>query len=70
MEILSRYEPPMTADEIARKMYLTAHAGRTVFALCDIGSRLEYLQQKGKIAVANYSEFSLTDTPVLRYCNC
>lgn len=64
--ILDAAADPMTLNEIARVMYLTAHTDRLFFALCDVAARLEYLQLNAQIAVANYDEIK-NGEKVFRY---
>ncbi len=70
LEILRKSERPMTTWEISRKMYLTCNSNRALFALSDVGSRIEYLQQLGKIAVANYEEIDYTGPAAFAYSSC
>lgn len=67
LDIIARSSEPPTADEIARKLYLTARMNRVFFAICDVGARLEYLQLHGEIAVANYDQLPSMVHPVYRW---
>lgn len=70
MEILRKSEEPMSTWEISRKMYLTSNANRALFALSDVGCRIEYLQQLGEIAVADYDKITYTAPAVFKYVAC
>ncbi|MDO5566349.1 MAG: MBL fold metallo-hydrolase [Planctomycetia bacterium] len=67
LDIIARATEPPTADEIARKLYLTSHSSRVFFAICDVGARLEYLQLHGELAVANYEQLPAMQHPVYRW---
>ena len=67
LDIIARATEPPTADEIARKLYLTSHSNRVFFAICDVGARLEYLQLHGELAVANYEQLPAMQHPVYRW---
>ncbi|MDO4586932.1 MAG: MBL fold metallo-hydrolase [Planctomycetia bacterium] len=70
LDILVRSENGLNIHEISKKMYLTSHINRTFFALCDVGCRVEYLQQNGKITVANYDQLDCMAYPVYLFQNC
>lgn len=70
LEILCRSEEPLTLYEISKKMYFTTHVNRTFFSICDVGSRMEYLQQRGRVAVANYDSIPMIGPAVQKYTAC
>jgi hypothetical protein len=39
-----------------------------VLAVTDVGSRVEYLQQRGELTVANLDEIERDENAVYRYC--
>lgn len=65
--ILHLAERPLSVLEISRKLYGEATGFRAVLAITDTGSRVEYLHQRGKLAVANLDEVEQSDMPAFRY---
>lgn len=66
LNILSASDEPATLFEIARRMYWSGRPNREFFALSDVGSRVEFLEQLGFLRVANAAELS-DAAPALRY---
>ena len=52
----TRRSEPLSIDEIARRLYPEVTGFRAVLAITDVGSRVEYLHQRGRITVANLDE--------------
>jgi glyoxylase-like metal-dependent hydrolase (beta-lactamase superfamily II) len=59
-------QPPCLVD-LAAKMYTQVKGMRAVLALMDVGSRIEYLFLRGRVAIANLDEIDRDVTPVYRY---
>lgn len=66
ISLLDDSEDGLTIDQLAKKMYLTAHLNRTFFAICDVASRVEYLALRGAVAAVNYDRLRL-DGNVIRW---
>ncbi len=65
---LLRAEPrPLSIAELTRKMYAGAQGFQEVLALTDVGARVEYLHQRGRLAVANLGEVREQEQPDYRY---
>ncbi len=62
-----RRSGPLTLVEIARLMYPKAEGFHEVLAVQDAGARVEYLQLRGRVAVANLAEVEKEEKPVMRY---
>ena len=58
---------PLSIDEIARQSYPEVTSFRAVLAITDVGSRVEYLHQRGQLTVANLDEIQRDETAVYRY---
>ncbi len=67
LDILRRSPHPMTVQELARQMYAVQKGFHTMLALTDVGSRVEYLDLRGRLAVDNLDEIEQEDFPVYRY---
>ena len=67
LNFLQEAEGPLSIAELSRKMYGVANGFRCVLALTDVGARIEYLQQLGRIALANLDEVEANDRAVWRY---
>ncbi len=70
LEILTREDRPMTYYELFKRMYYTTHINRTLFALCDIAGRVEYLQQHGLVMLANYDSIDWMTPTAFRFIPC
>jgi glyoxylase-like metal-dependent hydrolase (beta-lactamase superfamily II) len=67
LDIAGKSEDPPTIDEIAERMYSRPEGLHAMLALCDVGSRVEYLDQRGKLAIVNAEECEGQKDPVYRY---
>lgn len=67
MEILRSAGHPMTVQEMARQMYAVQKGFHTMLALTDVGSRVEYLDLRGHLAIDNLDEVDREGFPVYRY---
>ena len=67
LDIVGTSEHPPSIAEITRRMYADAHGFRGVLAMTDVGARVEYLHQRGRLAVANLDEVEREERPVCRY---
>ena len=68
LEMLRKTGRPLSIDEIARQSYPEVTSFRAVLAITDVGSRVEYLHQRGQLSVANLEEIERDETAVFRYC--
>ncbi|MEA1950797.1 MAG: MBL fold metallo-hydrolase [Planctomycetota bacterium] len=50
-DIIGRAEEPLTLSQIGRRMYTKAEGFFALLALTDVGARVEYLQEHGKLTV-------------------
>jgi len=66
-ELLAKAETPLTIHELAERMYTQARGFHAVLALMDAGSRVEYLYQRGSLAVANLDEIARNSNAAFRY---
>jgi glyoxylase-like metal-dependent hydrolase (beta-lactamase superfamily II) len=67
LDMLDDAGRPMSIDEIARESYPDVTGYRAVLAVTDIGSRVEYLHQRGRLILANVDEVERDDGAVFRY---
>lgn len=57
LQILRSSRQPLSIDQLAQRMYSQASDGfSALLALTDVGSRVEYLYQRGRLAVANLDQ--------------
>jgi glyoxylase-like metal-dependent hydrolase (beta-lactamase superfamily II) len=68
LELLRKAGRPLSIDEIARQSYPEVTSFRAVLAVTDVGSRVEYLHQRGELTLANLDEIERDENAVLRYC--
>jgi glyoxylase-like metal-dependent hydrolase (beta-lactamase superfamily II) len=68
LDMLGKVSRPLSIDEIAHHLYPEVTGFRAVLAITDVGSRVEYLHQRGRLAVANLDEVKREQNPVYRYC--
>ena len=57
----------MTIDEISEQMYSHQEGFRALLALADVGARVEHLDQRGRLAIANWDEAEGQEAPIYRY---
>ena len=67
LDILHDGKEPMSIAQIARKMYLLQTGTWSLLALTDVGSRIEYLEQCGVVAVENFDALELNRTDIFLY---
>jgi glyoxylase-like metal-dependent hydrolase (beta-lactamase superfamily II) len=65
--ILDRAPEPLTIEEATRHMYAHQHGFQALLALTDVGARIEYLDQHGRLSITNLSEMAGAALPVYRY---
>jgi len=67
LDILHSSPEPMSVAQIARKMYIAQEPSQALFALTDIGARVEYLEQISAVAVENFDDIQCRRTDVFLY---
>jgi glyoxylase-like metal-dependent hydrolase (beta-lactamase superfamily II) len=67
VDIVRRAPGPLTMDEMTTKMYSHQQGFFYMLALSDVGARVEYLYDRGHLAVANLDEVRRQKHPVYRY---
>ena len=67
LELVRAAGRPMSLYEIILDTYPEVTGFRAVLAMTDIGSRVEYLQQRGELAVVNLDELEREPDAVYRY---
>jgi glyoxylase-like metal-dependent hydrolase (beta-lactamase superfamily II) len=67
LETLRKAARPLSIDEIAQQSYPEVTSFRAVLAITDVGSRVEYLHQRGELTVANLDEIDRDENAVYRY---
>ncbi|HUT12668.1 MAG TPA: MBL fold metallo-hydrolase [Thermoguttaceae bacterium] len=68
LDIVRKSCRPLSISEISRTMYSTKRGFDAVLALTDVGARVEYLHQRGRLPAANLDEIETEENPVGRYC--
>ena len=58
---------PITVDEMTKETYPTVKGFNVLLAIEEVGSHVEYLYQRGRLAVVNLDEVEREDNPALRY---
>jgi len=67
LDILDKAPQPLTIDEATRQMYTHQEGFSALLAVTDVGARIEYLDQRGRLEIANLAEVQDADLPVYRY---
>jgi glyoxylase-like metal-dependent hydrolase (beta-lactamase superfamily II) len=67
LDLLGEASRPLSVDEIARELYPEVTGFRAVLAITDVGARVEYLQQQGRLTVAARDDAGHEENPVERY---
>ena len=65
--MLRKIHLPLSVHEMALEMYPETTGFRAVLSVVDIGARVEYLHQRGRLLVANLDEVEGQQNPVYRY---
>lgn len=67
LEILHKAQRPLSIREICHQMYSVQKGFHNMLALSDVGSRVEYLDLRGQLAIGNLDEVRRQEHPVYRY---
>jgi glyoxylase-like metal-dependent hydrolase (beta-lactamase superfamily II) len=67
LETLRKLRQPLSVDDITRHLYPEISGFRAFLAVTDVGSRVEYLHQRGQLIVANLDDVERQQTPVYQY---
>jgi glyoxylase-like metal-dependent hydrolase (beta-lactamase superfamily II) len=67
LEIIAKAPHPLSIAEITRQMYSRQQGFYALLALFDVGARVEYLDQRGQLAIENLDEVRNQEPPVYRY---
>lgn len=67
VEILGNAPEPLSIDQLSERMYSRQRGYPALLALTDVGARIEYLEQRGRIAIANIEDLPEKPCPVFRY---
>jgi hypothetical protein len=67
LEVLHKSDRPMTIAEIAARVYVSQSGFHAFLALTDVAARVEYLDQRGRLRVANLDQIEREDCPAYRY---
>lgn len=67
LEIVEKATNPVTIAEISRRMYPQQTGFYELLALTDVGSRVEYLEQRGRLRIANLDELQSDEDAACRY---
>jgi glyoxylase-like metal-dependent hydrolase (beta-lactamase superfamily II) len=67
LAMLSETADALSIDEITRQLYPEVSGFRAMLAITDVGSRVEYLHQRGRLKVANLDEVANSQNGVCRY---
>ncbi len=67
LDVLAKAPHPLTINEITERMYSRQEGFYAMLALTDVGARVEYLDQRGRLAIANLDDVEGDEIPVYRY---
>lgn len=67
LELLRASPRPLSIAEITERMYGRPEGFYAMLALSDVGARVEYLDQRGELGVADFDDFGSEEGPVYRY---
>ncbi|NUQ61990.1 MAG: MBL fold metallo-hydrolase [Pirellulales bacterium] len=67
LAVLRDSPQPLTIDEITGRLYDRQTAFHAFLALTDVAARVEYLDERGRLAVANLDEIRDEEVPAYRY---
>lgn len=67
LDIIRQGDGPCTISDVSRAMYPDRHGYDVLLALEEVGAHVEYLYQRGRLAVYNLDEVEREGNPPLRY---
>ncbi len=67
LDLLAKADSPLTVQGAAEKMYSHAKGFQAFLALTDVAARMEYLDQRGRLELANREEVERDDFVAHRY---
>ncbi|MBX7167130.1 MAG: MBL fold metallo-hydrolase [Pirellulales bacterium] len=67
LSIIREAPAPVTVSDISKAMYPNVHGFNILLALEEVGAHIEYLYQRGYLAVVNLDEVEQEENPALRY---
>lgn len=67
LSVLGKASQPLSVDQITQNLYAEATGFRAVLAITDVGARVEYLHQRGRLTIVNLDEVERHQNPVYRY---
>jgi len=67
LDLLAKARAPLSIAELTRRMYSNPQGFRAVLALFDVGSRVEHLDQHGRLEIANLDEIERQPEAAYRY---
>lgn len=67
LDIIRKAEKPITVSEISKEMYSKLKGFNVLLAIEEVGAHVEYLYQRGRLAVTNLDEVEHEENPALRY---
>lgn len=67
LDILEKAGRPLSVQEISDEMYSSQKGFHAMLALTDVGARVEHLDQRGCLEIANLDEVDSRPEPVYRY---
>jgi glyoxylase-like metal-dependent hydrolase (beta-lactamase superfamily II) len=67
LDMLGKASRPLSLDEIAHRLYPDVTGFRALLAITDVGARVEYLHQRGRLVVANFDDVECHETRAFRY---
>ena len=67
LDMLGKTPRPLTIDEIARQLYPDVTGFRAVLAITDVGARVEYLHEQGRLSVVSLENVEHERDAVARY---
>lgn len=67
LDIVRAAPQPPTISEISKAMYTNVRGYDVLLALSEVGAHVEYLYERGRLAVYNLAEVEQASNPALRY---
>ncbi len=67
LDIIRQANQPVTISDVSKAMYSDVHGYQVLLALEEVGAHMEYLYERGELAVCNLDEVEKSDNPALLY---
>lgn len=67
LDILRAADHPLTVNDVSKQLYTRVKGFHILLALEEVGAHIEYLYERGQLAIANLAQLDEQNEPAVRY---